>query len=361
MNNFSLEPVRALLAILKANNYVLAALLFLLSVVAAKIADWVFSRVLAAWARKSRTDLDDRLIALIHRPVFISVLLLGLWAATQQIGLPANFELFVLRLLKTLAILVWLVFTFRASAILIELIGRLRGRVSLVQDRTLSLLDMTAKILLVGGATYGLFLSWGIDVGALLLTGGITGIAIGFAAKDTLANLFAGIFILADAPYEVGDFIVLDSGERGRVTHIGLRSTRLLTRDDIEITVPNAVIGNSKIINESGGPWEKERVRIPLSISYGSDIDRVRQLLLEIAHSRPDVVDDPEPRVRFLSFGDSALNVELQGWIREPVLRGRVIDALNTEIYKRFTEAGIEFPYPKQDVYVRQMSDEEET
>ena len=77
---------------------------------------------------------------------------------------------------------------------------------------------------------------------------------MGFAAKDTLANLFAGVFILADAPYKIGDFIVLDGGERGRVTKIGIRTTRILTRDDVEITIPNATIANSKIINESGGP-----------------------------------------------------------------------------------------------------------
>ena len=85
--------------------------------------------------------------------------------------------------------------------------------------------------------------------------------------KDTLSNLFAGIFIMADAPYKEGDYINLDSGERGYVRSIGIRSTRIMTRDDIEITIPNALIANSKIVNESGGPDEKERVRITLEIS----------------------------------------------------------------------------------------------
>ena len=89
--------------------------------------------------------------------------------------------------------------------------------------------------------------------------------AVGFAAKDTLANLFGGIFILADAPYKVGDFVVLGSGERGEVTQVGLRSTRILTRDDVEVTVPNAMIANDTIVNESGGPWVKHRVRVRVS------------------------------------------------------------------------------------------------
>ena len=214
--------------------------------------------------------------------------------------------------------------------------------------------------LVVGGGLYFLFLTWGINVGGLLMTGGIAGLAVGFAAKDTLANLFSGFFILADAPYQVGDFIVLDTGERGQVTNVGLRSTRLLTRDDIEITIPNAVIGNAKITNESGGRWEKERIRVKVGVAYGSDVDRVRQVLMEVAEGNPNIDDEPEPRVRFRRFGESGLDFELMGWIHEPVLRGRVLDALNTEVYKRFAAEGIEIPFPKRDVYLHQVSPSED-
>ena len=89
---------------------------------------------------------------------------------------------------------------------------------------------------------------------AWLASAGVVGIAVGFAAKDTLANLFSGVFILADAPYKIGDYIVLDAtGMRGKVTQIGLRSTRLITRDDVEVTIPNSIMGNSQVINQSGG------------------------------------------------------------------------------------------------------------
>ena len=144
----------------------------------------------------------------------------------------------------------------------------------------------------------------------------------------------------------------LDTGERGRVTQVGLRSTRLLTRDDVEITIPNAVIANAKIINESGGPWEKERIRIRVGVAYGSDLQLVRRVLADAASGHPNVCTDPAPRVRFRSFGDSALEHELLCWIDEPVLRGRVVDALNTSVYEKLMAAGIEIPYPKRDVYL---------
>ena len=187
---------------------------------------------------------------------------------------------------------------------------------------------------------------------AWLASAGILGIAIGFAAKDTLANLFSGIFILADAPYKIGDFILLDSGERGQVTEIGIRSTRILTRDDIEIIIPNAAIANAKIVNESGGPYSKARVRVNVGVAYGSDIDRVRAVLEDIGRKSEFLVDDPAPRVRFRELGESSLNFQLLGWVAEPVQRGVALDELYTAVYKRFAEENITIPFPQRDVHL---------
>jgi small-conductance mechanosensitive channel len=212
-----------------------------------------------------------------------------------------------------------------------------------------------AMIAIVVISVYIIFTAWNVDMTAWLASAGIIGIAVGFAAKDTLANLFSGVFIMADAPYKIGDFVVLESGERGEITHIGIRSTRMLTRDDIEITVPNSVMGNTMIINESGGPYEKYRLRVPVGVAYGSDIDQVREVLMDIALTDDDVCEQPEARVRFRKFGASSLDFELLVWIDKPMLRGRVLDNLNCKIYKRFNREDIEIPYSKHDVYIKQM------
>ena len=180
---------------------------------------------------------------------------------------------------------------------------------------------------------------------------------IGLAAKDTLANFFAGIFIMADAPYKEKDYINLDSGERGYVTNIGLRSTRLLTRDDIEITIPNSVIANSKIVNESGGPHEKERVRINIGVAYGTDIDKVRELLMNIATTHNSVDQTYNPRIRFREFGESALLFQLMFWIDKPEMRGRVTDEINTKIYKTFNKENIEIPFPQRTLHIKKDND----
>jgi MscS family membrane protein len=332
-----------------------ALIILVLSLVMAKLVDWGFTWGVARLVARTRTELDDRVLAIVHRPIFLSVFFAGLWLATLQLALPEPYARITLASLKTLAVLVWVIAGAAITRLILNLLSRRQDRFSLVKRHTLPLFDNVARIVLFGLAIYFVLLSWDIDVTAWLASAGIIGIAAGFAAKDSLANLFAGVFILADAPYKIGDFIVLDSGERGRVTEVGIRSTRLLTRDDIEITIPNAVIASAKIINETGGPWEKERIRVRVSVAYGSDIDRVREILDKIAREHPSVCADPEPRVRFRAFGQSGLEFELLSWIDEPVLRGSVLDALNSEVYKQFQQEGIEIPYPKQDVYVRQL------
>jgi small-conductance mechanosensitive channel len=115
-------------------------------------------------------------------------------------------------------------------------------------------------------------------------------------------------------------------------------------------------MGNVKINNESGGPSEKYRIRIKLGVAYGSDIDKVQSLLLDVAESQPDVCQTPSPRVRFRAFGDSSLDHELLCWVEQPVLRGRVSHALNTEIYRRFLKEGIEIPFPQRDIHIRSVT-----
>ncbi|UCF66618.1 MAG: mechanosensitive ion channel family protein [Acidobacteriota bacterium] len=337
------------------NRYAQALLIVVIALIAAKLVGWTISDLLRRLTAHTKTEIDDRLLSLLHKPLFQTVVLAGLGLATLRLELPATPEWLTIGILKSLVVIIWSVLAVRLTRVLLEALSLRAGESQLLQARTVPLFSNLATVVIAGGAVYFLFLSWNIDVTAWLASAGIVGIALGFAAKDTLANLFSGLFILADAPYKVGDFIVLDTGERGQVTQVGLRSTRLLTRDDIEVTIPNAVIANAKIINESGGPWQKQRLRVPVGVAYGSDIDHVKSVLLDIALKHSEVASDPEPRARFRSFGASSLDLELLCWVEEPVLRGSVLDALNTTIYKRFAEEKIQIPFPQRDVYVKRF------
>ncbi len=345
----SFEDVKTLY---QQNVYVSAVTVVLAAVVLGVVVDFIVRRVFKRLAARTKTELDDVFIAAIRRPLFWSFLLAGSGIAIERLGPPDTASYIIEGLLITIAVLMWTGAGFTIGKSLLDLLSRRAESVPIVNVRTLPLFEIVVKTVLVAGAAYGILLAWNVDVTAWLASAGILGIAIGFAAKDTLANFFSGIFILADAPYKIGDFIVLDSGERGRVTDIGIRSTRMLTRDDIEITIPNAAIANAKIINETGGPYDKERVRVTIGVAYGSDIDQVRDVLMDVAARSKYLLHEPSPRVRFRTFGDSALTFQLMGWIEEPVLRGRALDELNAGVYKAFQAEGIEIPFPQTDVHI---------
>jgi small-conductance mechanosensitive channel len=349
-----IDRVQRLAELIGPNVYLQALVIAIAFIAFGKIADWILSRAIGRMASRSKTDVDDRLVDLVHRPVFLSFVLLGLGLATQRIGLPDAPQFLTLGILKTIAIVVWYNMLRHLASLFVQVAERKQSS-KFVQTGMLSLMQNVAKIVLFALAVYFVFLAWNINVTAWVASAGIVGLALSFAAKDTLSNLFAGVSIIMDAPYKTGDFIILESGERGVVTQIGLRSTRLLTRDDVEITIPNGVIGNGKIINEAGGPTEKHRIRIAVGVAYGSDIDHVIATLDQVAANNKEVCETPAPRVRFRTFGESSLDFELLCWIPRPVHRGRLKHELNCAVYKAFAENSIEIPYPQRDLHVRTM------
>jgi small-conductance mechanosensitive channel len=306
-------------------------------------------------ASRTDTHLDNTIIDHLRRPVFNTILYFGLILATNVAALPFGGGVLI-NLFASVIVVSWMNAALRISNALLDAFS-LDPRITVVEPRTIPMFDLVLKLTMILVASYCLLMVWGINPIGWLASAGIVGIAVGFAAKDTLANLFSGFFIVADSPYKLGDYINLDTGERGRVTAIGMRSSRLLTRSDVEITVPNAVIANAKITNESGGASEKMRLRILVGVAYGTDADRVCALLQQIGEASPEVCTDPAPRVRMRGFGASSIDFNLLTWIDLPEDRGRISHELYMEIYRVFAQQGIEIPYAKQDVFIKELPD----
>ena len=332
-----------------------AAIVLTVSFIVAFAIELVFRGVLLIFVQNTKTRLDDIIVVNVRRPLFLSVLFFGLSVAVSLLRPDAWVAFALNAALISLAILLWTGAVIRIGSAMLRDMGERPGATGVLQPRTLPLFDMVAKIFLAGAAVYAVMVAWGLDLTGWLASAGIVGIAVGFAAKDSLANLFAGIFIIADAPYKIGDFIMFEDGLRGRVTEIGLRATRILTNDDIEINIPNQLIGNSRVVNESAGRHEKERIRLPVSVPYGCDIDVVRQLLLACTRGQPNVCEDPGPHVQLRSFGPSGLEFSLCVWIESPRFKESAVDSLNSEIYKALTAAKIEMPYSRHDLFLKDL------
>jgi MscS family membrane protein len=207
-------------------------------------------------------------------------------------------------------------------------------------------------VLVVVGASINLGARLGLPTYSLVAGLGIGGLAVALAGREALSNLIGTVTILLDRPFRLGDFIVLGEGDRGTVTEIGLRSTRIKRLDGILVSIPNANIANMKIINESA-PLVEARISVPVGAAYGSSVNEVEQALLAASQRCEYVLPDPPPSVRFVSFGDSALEFEVLVWITQPEFRAQVTDQINRAICEEFRRRGIEMPFPQRDVHIR--------
>ncbi len=346
-----LEPI---LTLVGNQPWARAVLILVLSLIAAWLIGFLISRVISKLVERTETSLDNRIISHIHKPILVTVVLLGAILAANVAEIPKDSAKLLSNLALTVIISSWTLVTMRITRALFLAAARRSKPNSMIRDQTLPLFTNLAAIIIILFGIYIIFQIWGIDMTAWLASAGIIGIAVGFAAKDTLANLFSGVFIMADSPYKLGDYISLDNLTRGKVTHIGIRSTRILTRDDVEITVPNSIMGNSQIINQTGGPHQKMRVKVRVGVAYDSDLDQVESILLDVARSEALVSQYPVPRVRFRTFGPSSLDCDLMVWVAEPELSGSVVHQLGKAIHKAFNAAGIVIPFAQQDLYIKE-------
>jgi small-conductance mechanosensitive channel len=293
----------------------------------------------------------------LRLPVVLTAGLTGVFLLTQVptvtanlVVTPAQLDTFFGKPSLSVIILAW---AFAANRLVNRLVEEVKDKGSRF-DFAPVLSNVWTLVVLIG--TIAVLLSvWEYSIAPLLGAAGIAGIAIGFAARDTVANFFGGISLYFDDTYKLGDYIELDSGEAGTVVKVGIRSTTLMTRDEVVVVVPNSALNAAKVINQSA-PQRRRRVRIPIGVAYGTDLDAFEEILVGIATEESLVLDSPKPRMRLRRFGDSALEYELLCWVRTPTRAAKTVHKLNRAIYAALREANIEIPFPQRDVNVSEAA-----
>lgn len=190
----------------------------------------------------------------------------------------------------------------------------------------------------------------GFDLSILAVFGGLFGVGIGFGLQNIFSNFASGIILMIERPIQVGDIVELD-GILGKVEEIRFRVAVVNTYDNESIIVPNSDLVSERVTNWSYGGDTSVRLRIPIGVAYGTDIDKVEDILIGIAEDEERIMNNPVPQVFFKEHADSSLNFELRVWIASPVDRIRVRDNVRREIDRRFNEEGIEMPFPQTDVH----------
>ena len=191
---------------------------------------------------------------------------------------------------------------------------------------------------------------FGVNISALWTAIGIGGLALSLAAQDTLANMISGLIILLDQPFRNGDRIgIQELNTWGDVVSIGLRSTRIRTRDNRLVIVPNASISNNQVVNYTY-PDPRYRIQTEIGVAYGTDLRLVRQVIIDSLKGVEGIIPDMPVDVLFMEWGDSEMVLRVRWWIESYIDARRSTDQVNEHIYQALEEAGVEMPFPTMSV-----------
>lgn len=198
--------------------------------------------------------------------------------------------------------------------------------------------------------------SLGLNLSSLVVVGGALGIGVGLGLQAIVSNFVAGLILLVEQPIKLGDRIEVGS-TYGDVVRLRGRSTWIQTNDNVVIIVPNSEFINQRVTNWTAND-RQVRISIRVGVSYDSDPNTVRTVLLAVAKNHPDVLPDPPPEVILIELGDSSLNFELRVWtIRHVQTPARLKSDLYFDIFATFRKEGIEIPFPQRDLHIRSVAD----
>lgn len=336
----------SVLAWLTALGIIVAALLV------GKTVYWIFQNVARKLTAKTKTKLDDIILDMIEEPIVVILTVLGFGIAFKTLTFESESVSQFISNAMTAAItlsVAWLVARLIDSLIQEYIVPLTKKTESDLDDQLLPILRKGTKL---GIWVVGIIVALnnaGYNVGALLAGLGVGGLALAIAAQDTVANVFGGATIFADRPFVIGDRVRV-AGYDGVIREIGIRSSRLETRDGAMVTIPNSKFTSSAVENVSAGAGR--RIVLSLGLTYDTTPEQMEQamdILRDIAAENKDVGDDV--KVSFSNWGDFALGIRFAFFVKITSNFRQTENAVNMEILRRFNAEGLEFAYPTQTLY----------
>ena len=321
---------------------------------------FIVNPIVRGFAKRTATKIDDIILRILRGPVFVLVLLYGIVNSLATLGLPADWRRLLLSIyaFTVILLLTWVAYRVFRDLLLNygeHLAKRTRSD---IDDRLIPALEKVGAVVIVFLGVVLAVQSLGYDITLFLAGFGVAGLVIAFAAQDTLSNFFAGMHIMLDRPFRVGDLIELDDGTICRVQDIGLRSTKLYWGKSHNVVImPNKEMANRKIVNYVR-PDRRFIINVKVGVSYDSDLDEVRKIMMNLARAHPWVLSEPgfEPIWRVVDFADSAIVVMVIVWIDDVDHQWQLGSDLREQIKKQFDEHGIEIPFPRRVVEMRDTS-----
>jgi small-conductance mechanosensitive channel len=305
---------------------------------------FILDRLNRRYFRRTTTTLDDIAFGVVRTPLRIVIVVAGIQLAIRQAdflsrklqnGLDDFF--FVIYLVVIYLALMRLI-TGIAQWYVDEIASKTETD---LDDKFLSFFRALANTILTVIVIIVFLGRFGIEPSALVTTLGIGTLAVALAAQETLSDIISGFIIMIDQPFAVGDRVeILDIDTWGDVIEVGLRSTRVLTRDNRLVAIPNSVIGKGLVVNYSD-PSTVYRVQTHIGIPYGSDIEQARRVMIEAIQAEGWVMKERPIEALMLEFGSESLVFRVRCWIENYIEKRRVIDKMNTALYEALGQTGI--------------------
>lgn len=295
----------------------------------------------------TKTDLDNRILKRLAPTISLFLTFVGIYLAFRTLPLNETLLKFVSGALFIANVGIICMLIYRTlNECLAWYLERKQGNESGgLSSHLLPVAEKVAMLFIMAGALMVVMKHFNYDILSLVTALGIGSLAIGMAAKDTLAHLISGFTIMLDRPFRIGDRIQLAGGQTGDVQDIGLRSTKIKTLDNQLLIIPNSDLCNTQVTNQAL-PDKRIKGRINIGVAYGSDVEKIKSLLVSISLELEEILKDPPPEAFFVSFGDSSLNIAMFFWVEDYGRLFAVTDMLNSLIIKRFRENDIEIPFP---------------
>jgi MscS family membrane protein len=337
------------------NDYLRTLILLVVLFFFVRVVIFFAQRLVLRLSLKTKTDLDDQLVAVSSRPLSIIAFLLVLrFVITELTFDPLAFFVIANIIYSALVVVVAYLAYALIDVLIVRTIKKFTSKTkSQVDDTLVSLFSSVLKIALIIISFLYLLSLWGIEITPLLAGLGIAGLAVALALQPILSNIFSGASVVLDESVRVGDLIYLESeGVRGKIEKIGLRSSRVLTFDNEYIVIPNNKLAEG-VIQNIAQPEPKSRVVVPFGVAYGNEIDKVKKVILAELYNIENVSKEPEPFIRFMEMADSSLNFNAYFYVDSYEHRASSVDEANTRIYNALNKAGIEIPFPQRDVNLK--------
>jgi len=320
------------------------------------VISFLLNRVLARITKQTKNNLDNQILEAFRVPLYLLAVILALDAALGRLNfLPEDWNSWIKDGIYVLYFLVGFTFVWRLVTNIFSWLG---DEVSLKTNATLDeqLFPFFQRVVLILISAIGIITilsHFDINITAMVTTLGIGSLAVALAAQNALEDTISGFLIMVDRPYRIGDRIeLMDLNTWGDVVDIGLRSTRIRTRDNRMVVVPNSLIGKSLVVNYAY-PNDQYRLEIHIGVAYGSDLEKARSVMVSAVEGVEGVLKDRPVEALFLEFGDSALVFRVRWWLESYVDTRRMFDRVNTAIYNALKKENIQLPFPQMDVHLK--------